>query len=237
MLQCSMIRILLFVLGLVLGSGAFAADLTSSFYKTLNNQQLLSPQEQAVLSNYNIYLVPGILSETFVDGDDRSSITFSRLTGEYFEGPLHLDKWLKPIIPYFNTSPETIRYLGTASRKKFMTENHKIIQELTQRISIITVGGVVNGHSSLFTPAVSIIATGCFKVVLGQCVIRTSFKGPYDSSDGMVPFESSKIEGADFIKIEGVDHGETVVNIPFQQHDKDQLTTALLKTLLPKLAR
>lgn len=327
MVQRYLIHILLSAIGLVLSSGAFAADLTISFYTALNSQQSLSAQEQEILSGYDVYLVPGILSEAFVDGDDRSSITFSRLTGEYFEtqrkllqnqyglkvqrlssssksvaeirsnirksladsrsahrkalfithslgglalleelvsfpshqntlagilflqspfkgspiadvyfeGPLHLDKWLKPVIPYFNTSPETIRYLSTISRKQFMTENHAIIRDLVQRIPIITVGGVVNGHSSLFTPAVNIIATGCFKIVLGQCVIRTSFAGPFDSSDGMVPFEGSKIEGADFIRLEGVDHGETVVGIPFEQYDKSQVTTALLKTLLSKI--
>lgn len=329
MVQRYIIHILFAAVGLTLSLGAFAADLTSTFYTVLKSQPSLSAQEQEGLRAYDIYLVPGILSESFLDGDERSSITFSRLTGEYFEaqqkllqnhyglkvqrlssssqsvaeiranirhaltvsrseqrralfvthslgglalleelvsfpghqsviagiiflqspfqgspvadvyfeGPLHLHKWLRPIIPYFNTSPDTIHYLSTAVRRQFMTENRMIIQELTQRVPIITVGGVVNGHSSLFTPAVNIIATGCFKVVLGQCVIRTSFKGPYDSSDGMVPFESSKIGSADFIRLEGVDHGETVVNIPFEQHSKDQLTTALLKTLFSKLDR
>ncbi|UXR65658.1 hypothetical protein EZJ49_05270 [Bdellovibrio bacteriovorus] len=321
------ITYILILSGLFMGSSAWALDLTGAFHKALNKHQTLTPNELAALGDYDFYLVPGILSEAFVDGDERSAVTFSRLTGEYFEtqqnllknqyglrsqrlssssksvaeiranirkaltesraaerkvifmthslgglalleelvsfpghqatvagivflqspfkgspiadvyfeGPLHLNKWLRPIIPYFNTSTETIKYLGTSSRKQFMAESHLIIQSLVQHIPIITVGGVVNGHSSLFTPAVSIMATGCFQKVFGQCVIRTSFAGPYDSSDGMVPFESSKIEGTDFIKLEGVDHGETVVNIPFEQYDKSQVTTALIRTLLSKM--
>ncbi|UOF01375.1 lipase family protein [Bdellovibrio reynosensis] len=325
--QRHLTHILISLLGFFMGSSVFAADLTDVFHNSLNIPSL-SNSELSVLKGYDIYLVPGILSETFLDDDDRSSVTFSRLTGEYFEtqqnllekkyglrsqrlssssqsvaeirtsiqralaesntakrkavfiahslgglalleevvsfpahqknvagiiflqtpfkgspvadvyfeGPLHLDKLLKPVIPYFNTSPQIIRYLGTVSRNNFMTENAGSVQSLLQKVPIITVGGVVNDDPSLFSPAVSIIANGCFKKVLGQCVVQTSFKGPFDLSDGMVPFQSSKLQGADFIKLEGVDHGETVVNIPFETYDKAAVTKSLLRILISKIA-
>ncbi|WP_235046132.1 hypothetical protein [Bdellovibrio bacteriovorus] len=157
----------------------------------------------------------------------------SPIADAYFDNPIYLDKLLGTVIPFFNTSPDTIRYLGIASRSKFMKENSEAITAITS-IPMITVGGVVNGHKSLFTPAVNIMAMGCLEKVFGQCVVRL-YSGPYDLSDGMVPFESSKLPNVDFVRLDGVDHGETVVNIPYQHYDKAQTTTALLRLLLPSL--
>lgn len=315
------------ILGLVVSPWAQAADLTSAFQKTYTNGSNLSPSEQSRLRKFDFYLVPGILSETFLKEDDRSSVSFARLTGDYlgtqqellqnvykfnsvrlssssksvseiksnirrallksaqagrkavflthslgglalleelvdtpdsrmqvagvlfmqspfwgspiadayFDNPIYVDKLLRGLIPYFNTSPETIRYLGTESRSRFMTDNGAAVLDITH-LPMITVGGAVNGYKSLFTPAVNVMADGCLERVLGACVLKL-FDGPYDVSDGMVPFESSKLPGVDFVRLEGVDHGETVVNIPYQQYDKARLTTTLLRLLLPLLER
>jgi hypothetical protein len=51
----------------------------------------------------------------------------------------------------------------------------------------------------------------------------------------MVPLESSKLEGADFIKIHEVDHGETVVDIPFMSIEQNLMYESLLKALTQKL--
>ncbi|MFV8258869.1 hypothetical protein ACNQKP_13760 [Bdellovibrio bacteriovorus] len=317
--------IFILALGLVVSLSGRAADLTSVFQKTYADNSLLSFAEQAQLRQFDFYLVPGILSEAFLKEDDRSSVSFARLTGDYlgtqqellqnvykfnsvrlssssksvseikdsiraalnqsasvgrkavflthslgglalleelvdspnyrdsvagivflqspfkgspiadayFDNPIYLDKFLGGLIPFFNTSPETIRYLGTASRSQFMKENSQTITTITN-IPMITVGGVVNGQNSLFTPAVNIMAMGCLEKVFGQCVVRL-YSGPYDLSDGMVPFESSKLPGVDFVRLDGADHGETVVNIPYEQYDKARTTTALLRLLLPSL--
>lgn len=323
-----MFKRLVFTFAIILSCGtASAADLTQDFYERLRKATSLTHSELSALKNFDFYLVPGILSETFLEGDDRSSLSFARLTGEYFqtqqnllkdhyglrserlssssksvaeirmnikqalqsslaagrksvfvthslgglalleelvsspdsqelvagilflqspfqgspiadvyfEKPLYLYKWLSPVIPYFNTTPETIRYLGTVSRKKFMSQNRDELQLLLQKVPVITVGGVANGHSSLFTLAVNINATGCLEKVLGVCAVRTSFKGPYDVSDGMVPFKSSQLEGADFVRLEGVDHGETVVSIPYGTLDKEKTISVLLKLLNEKI--
>ncbi|MFV3408772.1 hypothetical protein ACNH6C_09210 [Bdellovibrio bacteriovorus] len=317
--------VFILVMGLVVSLWARAADLTPAFHRTYANNSLLTVEEQILLRQFDFYLVPGILSEAFLQADDRSSVSFARLTGDYlgaqqellqkvykfnsvrlssssksvkeikenirkalnqsvdagrkavflthslgglalleelvdssnlrdvvagivflqspfrgspiadayFDNPIYLDKLLGTVIPFFNTSPDTIRYLGTSSRSQFMKENFEAITAITN-IPMITVGGVVNGQKSLFTPAVNIMAMGCLEKVFGQCVVRL-YSGPYDLSDGMVPFESSKLPGVDFVRLDGADHGETVVNIPFQQYDKARTTTTLLRLLLPSL--
>ncbi|MGE9743613.1 hypothetical protein [Bdellovibrio bacteriovorus] len=319
--------VFILMFGLVVSLWGRAADLTSVFHKAYADNSQLSLTEQAQLRPFDFYLVPGILSEAFLKEDDRSSVSFARLTGDYlgtqqdllqkvykfnsvrlssssksvseikenirkaldqsaragrkavllthslgglalleslvdfphhrdsvagivflqspfygspiadayFDNPLYLDKLLGTVIPFFNTSPDTIRYLGTASRSQFMKDNSEAILSLT-RIPMITVGGVVNGQKSLFTPAVNIMAMGCLEKVFGHCVVRL-YSGPYDVSDGMVPFESSKLPDVDFVRLDGADHGETVVNIPYQQYDKVRTTTALLRLLLQSLNR
>lgn len=317
--------VFILVMGLVVSLWGRAADLTPAFHKTYANNSLLTVEEQILLRQFDFYLVPGILSEAFLQEDDRSAVSFARLTGDYlgaqqellqnvykfnsvrlssssksvkeikenirkalnqsvdagrkavflthslgglalleelvdssnlrdvvagivflqspfrgspiadayFDNPIYLDKLLGTVIPFFNTSPDTIRYLGTSSRSQFMKENFEAITAITN-IPMITVGGVVNGQKSLFTPAVNIMAMGCLEKVFGQCVVRL-YSGPYDLSDGMVPFESSKLPGVDFVRMDGADHGETVVNIPFQQYDKARTMTTLLRLLLPSL--
>ena len=320
------------VLGLLIGLSilpvAYGSDLTSNFKKIYNKQLKLNPLEQNGLKPLDFYLVPGILSETFIWEDHRSKLDFSILTKDYFsaqekflktkygfsakrlkssslsveeirmnirqvllesmsrdkksffithslgglalleelvlnpeyqEGvagiifiqapfsgtpmadvygmyPYHSDVWLKPLLPFFNTSEETIRYLGTKSRLEFMEKEKKSIQDLLKRIPVIAVGGVANGHNSLFKPAVDIMAHGCIKTVFSRCLSRVLYDGPYDESDGMVPFKSSQLQDADFVKVDKLDHGETVVKVPFESYQKEAFTVTLLKLILPQLS-
>ncbi len=139
---------------------------------------------------------------------------------------------LERIFPLVNTSPEVVKYLSLEERKDFVTRNQSSIMELTSKIRIITVGGVANGFRSVFAPSVSLIRTGCLETAWGRCIGPSLFNGPYDLSDGMVPFEGSKLPGADFVKLMAADHGETVVNIPHKSLNHKRLTSALLKLLL-----
>ncbi len=61
------------------------------------------------------------------------------------------------------------------------------------------------------------------------------YEGPFDQSDGMVPLESSKLPGVDFVTLSHVDHGETIVNVPFNSLSKSRMTRSLLKMLLKKM--
>lgn len=63
----------------------FAAnDLTPLYLKHYNQSRSLSLKEQRALRNFDIYYIPGILAESFIDGDDRSKIHFDYLTKDYF---------------------------------------------------------------------------------------------------------------------------------------------------------
>jgi hypothetical protein len=283
----------------------FSADLTDLFQKTYKNKSDLNKTESTFFSQFDFYLVPGILSESFIDDDNRSYLDLSFLTGNYFEGEfktltkkyhfsserlspssLSVDetknniekilnksilnnrksifichslggvslleellekpdyqksvggiffmqspfsgtpiadiilknngetKFLGPILAYLNLSPQTIEFLSTKHRTIFMNERAEEIKNLTKHIPVITLGGVANGHFSLFKPSLLLI------------------KG---ESDGMVPFESSKLFDNDFVKLDGADHGELVVRIPFDNFNKEQLTETMLKMLFQKM--
>ncbi|WP_413290122.1 hypothetical protein [Bdellovibrio sp. HCB337] len=315
------------IVSLLSGPRSVAADLSESFSLVYKTPLALTADEHNRLRKFQFYLVPGILSESFISKDNRSKVNFSNLTEDYFgaqenllkqkyglfaerlssssrsveeirinirkaldaaktaqkkaffvthslgglalleelianpkaqkdvggilflqspfkgtpvadlyfEYPYLLGLWMKPVLPLVNTTEETLRYLGTRSRTQFMNENAPAIQKLVAGLPILTVGGVANGHRSLFSPSIDILETGCVKSVFSFCVTINLYAGPYSKSDGMVPFESSRLEGADFVRLEGVDHGETVVGIPFETFNKADLTLALLKLMIPKL--
>jgi triacylglycerol lipase len=290
---------------------AFSSDLSLQFDEAYKSNVPLTLQEQQSLKDYNFYLIPGILSESFLREDTRSHFNFSCFTKDYFGGQLRtLDKkykfatkqlssssssvdeirknirdgieeaikenrksffithslgglalleelvfnehyqeavagiiflqspfhgtpvadiflkypfqskfWLKPLLPIINTSEETIQYMSPMNRLLFMSAEKENILKLIHKIPVITVGGVVNGYKSLFSPSIY------FQKKYG-------FTG---ESDGMVPFESSLLESVDFIKLQGVDHGELVVRIPYSNFKQEDLTESLLRLMLPRL--
>jgi hypothetical protein len=312
-----------------ISSSAFAADLTATFKKEYSQRFALSADEQLVLKKFDIYLVPGIMSESFLSNDDRSKISFSWITGDYFgdqkevlskkyslsvkrlssssrsvdeikrgiqealnssrqanrkalfmthslgglalldelvshteeqdvvggiiflqspfygspvadvyfEKPYYFDELLKPILPFVNASAETVLYLRTSDRSSFMSQEQQAIANLISKIPLFTLSGVANDANSLFAPAIELMSHGCPVVIWGQCASPKLFLGPYDQSDGMVPLKSSFLPGADSIVLTGVDHGETVVKIPFSDYDRSRMTEVLFKMLVAKMQR
>lgn len=136
---------------------------------------------------------------------------------------------LRRVYPHVNVSDAVINYLSVKNRKDYVEKNQAAIEELTRRIPVITAGGVANGYRSVFSPSIQIIRSGC---LTRKCLGPRLYPGPYDNSDGMVPFEGSKLPGADFVLLPGADHGETVLEIPFRGYDHWKLTRGLLKLLL-----
>lgn len=159
----------------------------------------------------------------------------SPIANLYQDKTYRADLWLRPLLPFFNTTDETLDYLSTTTRIHFMIDHRQAIQKLISRVPVITLSGIGNGHKSLFKPAIDIMLKGCIQNIFSKCMSEKLFKGPYDRSDGMVPFESSKLLTADYVILEGADHGETVVSIPFETYDKEATTSSLLKLLLVKL--
>ncbi len=155
----------------------------------------------------------------------------------YQSNPYSVEAWLRPILPFVNTSPETISYLSKKNRIQTMDRNHSRIQDLLREIPAITIAGTANGSHSVFQPAVDLMEFGCIRHLFKGCASRVLHPGPYDQSDGMVPFESSKLPGTDFVRLDGVDHGEMVVNLPFTQYAKARIPVVLLKLLVEKVQR
>ncbi len=139
---------------------------------------------------------------------------------------------LGAIFPFVHTSTEVVHYLSLEERQDFLVKNQVLLAELTAIIRTVTVGGIANGYKSVFSTSVTLIKSGCLKLVRGRCIGRPLFDGPYDFSDGMVPFEGSKLPETDFVKLMATDHGETVLNTPYRNIDHKRLTSALLKLLL-----
>lgn len=302
---------------------AQAADITDQFQTYYNKKVKFSLSERNQLKKFRFVFIPGIMSEAFIDGDERVRINLSFMTKDYFSGQkralerlgfetqrlsassasahetrelisnvleenekkiifvthslggialldelvskedrqdqvagilfiqspfygapmanvylnnrFHLDRWLKRLLPWFNTSEETIRYLSIEERIIFMLKHGDQISSLTQRIPTLTVSGIANGYQSTFKASMDIMEFGCLKRVVGKCVTGRLFRGPYDLSDGMVPLSSSKLPGVDFVKLIGADHGETMLNIPFENYHKERLITSLLKLLHKKM--
>lgn len=310
-----------FILFLI--SGAQAADLTKDYLKVHKKKTPLTWQENQSLGSHEFVLVPGILAESFIQEDSRSTFNFSLLTKDYFgsqfryleergfrvrrvktssfsvdesklaiaetlrntdkklifmthslggmalldflieneaawekvggvvflqspfggapvasvlqHSPGIIQKFLDGIMGYFNTSEETLEYLSIEKRRDFIEKNRETLTRLTRRIPVLTVGGVVNGR--LFTPfltTTNVIRHGCPTPVFGVCALKV-YQGPFDQSDGMVPFKNSLLPGADFLKIDGVDHGETVVETYVGSIDRRRMTEALLKIFVKKL--
>lgn len=313
------------LIALLFAPALLAMDITSDYQSVYNQNAPFYRYELEKLRSYDYFLVPGILSESFVWNDRRSSVDFSLLTKEYFSPQLsylrnlglevnrlkassrsvaetqseivkaiarskargrrvifmthslgglafleklvelprlqkqiagviflqspfqgspisniylenpEYSRFLTPILPFLNTTLETLEFLSTPVRERFMAENVEKIRDLTARIQVITVAGAVYGSKSLFAPTADLIMKGCVEFVRERCLGPQIFKGPFDQSDGMVPVESSKLVGAEFVVLKRVDHGETIVNVPFSSLSKTRMTRTLLKLLLERL--
>lgn len=303
-----------FLVFLIFSFSTFASDLTAQF-KEHYKEGSFTEAELSALKKHQFIFIPGILSESFVRGDHRGPLDFSRITRDYFGTHLNYlrklslsakrlkassvdvketiheieelfedeqasfifiahslggmalldylllnpESWgrvagiiflqapftgapmatvvqkypfLSRLFPVAHTSTEVVNYLSVETRRDFITRNKNSILDLVSRIRTVTVGGVVNGYKTLFSPSVSIIRTGCLEAVRGRCVGPRFYNGPFDQSDGMVPFEASKLPDTNFVRLEGVDHGETVLKIPYRNLDQRHFTAALLRLVL-----
>lgn len=156
----------------------------------------------------------------------------SPVASVYFENPYYARTILGPIVPFFNTSEETIKYLSIEERQRMMAAYEWRLKDVLSGISVVTMSGVSLNGRSLFRPSLNIIGHGCVTFILNKCRTKEIFEGPFDDSDGMVPFNNSKLEDYDFVKIPNVDHGETVLQMPFNNIDRVHMTDALIKMTL-----
>lgn len=149
----------------------------------------------------------------------------------YFENPYYARTILGPIVPFVNASEETIKYLSVDERVNVMASYEGRINEALAGINVITMAGLSLHAYSLFKPSLNIMGYGCLVYVRG-CRSKGIYAGKLDDSDGMVPFYSSKLPDIDHVKIEFVDHGETVLQMPFNNLDRVKMTDALIRMVL-----
>lgn len=141
---------------------------------------------------------------------------------------------LAPVLPLFNFTQETIRYLSPKARIAAMKKNEKALRHLIQTVPMLTVSGVVNEVKTIFRPLVEIMEFGCPVNAFERCLSPVVYPGPYDLSDGMVPLRSSQLEGVDGIILKGVDHGEAVVNVPFINYQRGPMTEAIMNAFFSR---
>lgn len=158
----------------------------------------------------------------------------SPIANIYFENPYYARTFLGPILTFFNASEETVRYLTEEERMKFMTKNEQRIRKILSLIPSISASGLSLYGSSIFRPSLNVIGYGCLTYIWGACRSEIIYQGPYDDSDGMIPFRNSHIRNLDFVQIMNVDHGETVLKMPFSNLDKTTMTNALIHIILNK---
>ncbi len=150
----------------------------------------------------------------------------------YEENPYFLGDMIKRFLPFFNTSPEILSYLSVERRMKYMEENKSAIKKLSAKVPTLTLGTYANKSASLFYPAVKIMKHGCINTIREKCIFPRVYKGTMDQSDGMVPLNSSMLPETPFVKLSRIDHGETVVDIPFTDIDQNKLIESLIKMTL-----
>lgn len=83
---------LIFAMGLsfLANQASAAQDLTPAFQNIYQQHAELSAQELEQLKKYEIYFIPGILAESFIDGDKRSVLALEKITKEYFGKQLEI---------------------------------------------------------------------------------------------------------------------------------------------------
>jgi len=143
----------------------------------------------------------------------QSPFSGSPLADTFLKNTDSKSKMLGLLMAWLNVGHETVERLTTTHRKQYLQTYSREIRKLIRTLPVITLGGVVNGHATLFQPTMPLIE---------------------GESDGMVPFESSKLFSNDFIKLDKADHGELVARVLFDNFDKEIFTETLLKMLALK---
>lgn len=152
------------------------------------------------------------------------------------EPPYELDTFVKKILPKVNISDATLEFVAPAYRTRFMNQNRAKVRELIKTIPLFTLSGVVHdSNKSIFKPTIDILQDGCLKGIRVGCLTDKFYTGPRDQSDGLIPLKSSFLENADYIKLDDVDHGEFILNVPFEDYEKDQFTITLFRMLLNRM--
>ena len=148
--------------------------------------------------------------------------------------PFGLEKIIKKIIPTLNVSERTIQYVGI-ERQHFMKQNRDLIKSIVKNFPSYTVSSTVEANKSIFKPFIDLSESGCLKVLKDRCLTDVIYHGALDKTDGLIPYKSSFIEGADYVILKNVDHAELVLDTPYETFNRVQFTTTVLKMILKQM--
>ena len=151
------------------------------------------------------------------------------------KSPYFIKKLIKVTLPFVNISDKTLEYVGYEAREVYMKQNEQAIKKLITKVPSYTFSGVAEGNKSLFKPMIDIMESGCLKGIGDKCVSEKFYPGPYDKNDGLIPLKSSHLYDADFVVLEKVDHGEIILRMPFEDYNREHLTTTWLRVLMKKM--
>lgn len=148
--------------------------------------------------------------------------------------PWGLEKYVKKLIPYVNISEKTLKYVG-GERADFMKQNKDLIKTIVKKIPTFTLSSTVEANKSIFKPAIDLNESGCLKVLKSRCLTDIIYHGALDKSDGLIPFKSSFIEGADHVVLKNMDHAELVLGTPYETYDREHMTATILRMILKQM--
>lgn len=158
----------------------------------------------------------------------------SPIANVYDNNTYYIQKILKPFLPFFNTSEEIISYIKRKKRKDYMLRNLNNLENLGSQVSIISAVSRVNKSFTLFRPTVNIMEYGCLTTFHRQCLTNIIYDGEKDQSDGMVSVKNGIFPKSDFLVLNGVDHGETVVNLGPRNINRKKMIETFIHLLLSK---
>jgi hypothetical protein len=150
----------------------------------------------------------------------------------YQEDPYYIGTALKPILPYVNVSEDVFNLMRTDSREHYMNQNKDRVSKIVSNVKTLTFAGYIGGARSTLKATYNVMRYGCLVASFNRCWSKKVYRGSYAENDGLVPLESTKLPGANFVAIKRVDHVETVINVPFSDADKNMTLEALLNVLL-----
>ena len=151
------------------------------------------------------------------------------------KSPAFIKKLIKISLPFVNISDKTLEYVGYGARETYMKQHEQAIKALIKKVPSYTFAGIAEGNKSLFKPLIDIMETGCLKGIGEKCITEKFYPGPYDKNDGLIPLKSSHLYDADFVALKKADHGEIILRMPFEDFNKEHLTTTWLRVLLKKM--
>ncbi len=115
---------------------------------------------------------------------------------------------------------EAMVNLGTAERVGYLKNNAQSITEITSALPVLTLATWKDRVPGKFDTSLKF---------LRDIMLERGIK-----SDGVVPLDSAVLPGADFVKLEGLDHGVTVRPSKTITLDRIKLTKAFLMMVLSR---